>query len=333
MRLATIASYNQATHLHRCIWPFKWLAKDRPNFEWKVSTTDQVGGFEVLWLYNGMKFISKWGDVAALKRKGVRLVLTLDDTIWSHPEWRTDQPSTESINSVNLGCELADLIVTSTPALADEVRMPHKTVIGPNLIESAKYQTPTPPTDDDRIRIMWAGGGGHWADLQLIDKACCRIKEKWGEKVEFHFLGDGPDQLLRDHWGNGIALTRWYELDEHWYRLHTIRPHIVLAPLAECTFNNCKSNIRILEGWSLNAAVVSSPVGEYRLVRDHKDGLIAETENEWFVAIETLIQNEQLRHSLALSGHKRVREDWDWNNPNARKKWHPVLERLDKLAT
>jgi glycosyltransferase involved in cell wall biosynthesis len=289
-----------------------------------------VSGFDTLYIYGTLRNFDSWQRIVNLKRQGVRFVYTHDDSIWHHPEWRTDQPEPWHVSSVNLACELADLIVASTTKLAEVIGKPDKTVTCPNLMEVAGYQTPTPPQDDDRIRICWAGGGGHWADLQLVDEACCRIKEKWGQKVEFHFLGYGPDKLLRDHLGDGVHLTDWYPLIEHRYRLHTIRPHIVLAPLVPCTFNEVKSNIRVLEGWSLNAAVIASPVGEYeKVIRHCENALYAYDENDWFQKMDYLISTRRDREALALNGWSRVNEEWNWGNPTCRKKWSPVIEWLD----
>lgn len=333
MNIATIASYSSACHLHRCTLPFKHLSKDYPQHQWIVSTTDQVQGFDTYWLYNGFSSISHWYELAGLRRRlGVKLVLTLDDTIWSFPEWRQDKPKSEAVGSTTLGCQLADLIVVSTPALAEEVNLPQKTVIAPNLIEVDSYGLPQPPKDDDEIRIMFAGGGGHWADLELIDDALCRIKEKYGRKVHLYFVGYGPDRTLRDWWNNGLTFINWVDLRQYWNVINQIEPHICLAPLVDCTFNHCKSNLRIMESWACNAAVVASGVGEYRCIDDGFDGLICHSGDEWFRTLCHLIDDRTLREQIATTGYERVRREFDWSSANSRSKWKTAVERVLELG-
>jgi glycosyltransferase involved in cell wall biosynthesis len=334
VRLATVASYNSACHHHRCILPFRYLSQDAPQHEWVTYQSDPSAAYDVLWLY-GARAFTDWIEIANRKRKGMKLVWVVDDTLWNHPEWRHDQPSREHLASVNLACDVADLIVASTPALAEDVDRPHKTLVAPNLLEVGRYKRPSPPTDDDRIRILWSGSMTHKADLDVIDNALCRIMEKWQGKIEFHLLGAGPDKLLRDWWGgvgSGIEYTEWTHLSEYWYRIHQTQAHIELAPLHPCRFNQCKSAIRVQEAWAINAAVVASPVGEYRTVRDGVDGLVCGTEGEWFRAIDRLIADRTLREKLAQAGYQRVSEEWNWASKSSRAKWQPVVEKLDEWA-
>lgn len=325
------ASASSACHYHRVLCPFKYLSKDHPQHQWDIGLSDPTGPFDIIWVYGGQP-LSNVSEFARLKREGVRIVYGLDDSFWSWPAWRHDLPAKDTVGMVNLMCELADLIVASTPALAMEIGKPAKTVTCPNLLEVSRYRLSTPPADDDVIRICWSGSQTHKWDLDIVDDALCRIKEKWGDKVEFHFFGACPDRLLRDHWGDSLNLTEWSPFAEYWYRLHCARPHITVAPLHDCQFNVCKSGIRVQEAWAMNSAVVASPVGEYALVEDGVDGLVATDRDAWFSQIDRLIQSRQLRESLASAGWERVNRDWNWAAESARSKWAPVVEAIDTLV-
>lgn len=326
------ASYSVACHYHRIILPLRYLQKDYPEHRFEVGLSDPSGDYDALWVY-GSQPLSNTPEIASLKRKGVKIVYCLDDTYWSWPQWRHDVPSKEAVGMVDLLCELADHIVASTPALAEAINKPHKTTVGPNLLECDLYRCPTHPEDDGRIRIMWSGAAAHKGDLQLVDRACSRIIERYGSRVGFQFVGAGPDDTLRDHWNGGSCnLTDWFPLNQYWSVIRQVNPHIVLAPLVNCPFNVAKSNIRILESWAINAAVVASGVGEYRAVESEVDGLYAEDEDEWFDAMSQLIDDRQLRERLATTGYQRVKADFDWQNPNSRLKWKPTVEAIERLG-
>ena len=80
----------------------------------------------------------------------------------------------------------------------------------------------------------------------------------------------------------------------------------------------------------MNSALIASPVGEYQVVTDHKDGLLVSSEDEWFHAIDRLISDRKCRKSLTAEGWNKVNAEWNWKNPEARAKWKPVVDVLDR---
>lgn len=329
MRIFCPATYSSCCQVHRVIYPARHLSLDTPHHDWQTALTDPTGDYEALLVY-GAQPLSNFSQFGSLKRKGVKIIWTNDDSYHDWPTWRHDKPSAEVVGCVDLAAEIADLIVSSTPALAEEVGKPEKTVVCPNLLDVPAYRLSTPPADDGPIRILWSGSATHKHDLDLIDSACCRIKEKWKDRVEFYLFGAGPDRLLRDWWGKGVTLTEWIPLRDYWWHLHQARPHLTLCPLTDCHFNRAKSNIRVLEAWAMNSACVASAVGEYKVVRHGEDGLVAETEQCWFSSMDALISDRSLRESLAKTGYRRVTEEWNWSSKQARQKWQPLLTRLDE---
>ncbi len=331
MRIFGPASVSSACHLHRILLPFRHLQNDAPQHQWDIGLSDPSGPYDVLYCY-GSQPLNNAPEIASLKFKGVKIVYTIDDSFWSWAPWRHDVPTKESRGMVELLCELADHIVVSTPFLAEEIGRPHKTTVAPNLMDVKSYGCPTPP-DDDRIRIMWSGAAAHKGDLELIDGACCRVLEKYGpEKLEFQFVGAGPDRCLRDWWGIGANLTDWFPLNHYAGVIRQVRPTIALAPLADCGFNRAKSGIRCLEAHCVNAALVYTPLAEYAAVNEAGvTGLPASTEDEWFAAICRLVEDKPLREKLATEAYSRVKAEWDWNSVEARQKWAGVASAIDEL--
>jgi glycosyltransferase involved in cell wall biosynthesis len=232
---------------------------------------------------------------------------------------------------VNLMTELADHIVVSTPTLMEDVGKQWKTTIAPNLMEVGAYGCPTVSKDDGRLTISWIGAAAHKGDLQLIDRACNRIAKDYKDRVKFHFVGAGPDDTLRDNWGSNCHLTEWFPLVHYWDVLRQIRPHIVLAPLADCRFNWCKSNIRCLEAHCLNSALIYTPLAEYGAANvPNVTGLPATTEDEWYDAMALLIEDSTLREEVATNGHRQVCDEWNWESPNARQKWGYTMDAIER---
>jgi glycosyltransferase involved in cell wall biosynthesis len=75
-------------------------------------------------------------------------------------------------------------------------------------------------------------------------------------------------------------------------------------------------------------AVVASPVGEYKVVREGVDGLLAYTERDWYAALKKLIDDEAYRRELASTGRKRVEAEFNWTNPSCREPWREAIREL-----
>jgi len=257
MHIFAVADNNSPCHWHRTFLPFRYLSKDHSQHSWHIEQEQTPEPFDLFWLYGCVPFGSL-PEVLRLKREGVKILWTLDDLYWDFPKWRVRKPSDEQLATIQLMPTIADWCVYSTPELR---RQMGGGAVCPNLIEVNSYRVSEPATDQGPVRIAWAGASGHSGDLAVVDEACCAVRKHFGDRVEFHFVGAGPSKLVRDWVGNGVFVHPMVKLADYPHLMRQIRPHLTLAPLADCAFNACKSNIRILEGWALAAAVLASPVG------------------------------------------------------------------------
>ena len=65
-------------------------------------------------------------------------------------------------------------------------------------------------------------------------------------------------------------------------------------------------------------ATVVSPVGiNSEIVCDGVNGLWAASEDEWFTKLTLLINNEEMRHSLALKGRETVENNYSIDKVSA----------------
>ena len=313
---------------HRVQWPFKWLAKEFPNLDLDVSTNNPIGNYSYT-LTHGVPPLGNFLYIGKWKRSGSKWILSIDDDYTSVPEW-SPATMTEESKDLFANCyDLADVILTSTEALAEAVDRPEKTVVAPNLMQVADYDVvvPAPTIPGEKLRIMWAGSATHAGDFVDAEPAIEQLLRKYKDKIEFIFMGYCPGKLLRDYGNEGVVFEQGCSLNLYPKVLNKIRPHIVIAPLADIQFNACKSNIRVLEGWSLAAPVVASAVGEYKAVSHGVEGYLAKTTEEWFHYLDLLIQKQELREHLGYNGRKRVK-DFDWAVAENRQPWRDFIYQL-----
>ncbi|MDF1485787.1 glycosyltransferase [Ramlibacter sp. H39-3-26] len=105
-------------------------------------------------------------------------------------------------------------------------------------------------------RVGWAGGIGHRGDLELITDI---VKALAGE-VEWVFCGMCPD-ALRPYVHEFHAPV---PIDDYPSALAGLNLDLALAPLEHNLFNECKSNLRLLEYGACGFPVVCSDIRPYQ---------------------------------------------------------------------
>jgi glycosyltransferase involved in cell wall biosynthesis len=316
---------------HRILQPFRFLAPDIPHADLICSVDPGPRSYDA-YVLHGLPDASTFNTIGKWKRRGGKFVWSVDDDWLTVPEWNPAKPDDRALANYYVCRDLADAILCSTVHLASTFTLDgygHKVAVAPNLLDTRMYPPAghPPVAPGEPVRVLWAGGGTHAEDTAEVEAGISRVLDRLGPaKVEFHFFGSAPPPaVLRDHLHRGVTWVPHVEFARYWQRLADLRPHVVLAPLAECEFNRSKSSIRVLDSWALSAAVVASPVGEYRVVRHGETGVVADTPHDWEHLLLDLIGDHALRKRVALAGRAELERDWAWQSPAAREPWRQVV--------
>lgn len=151
--------------------------------------------------------------------------------------------------------ENADWLVVSTEPLAEAYAPFHhdirvaKNRLGVDLwgpLKSARRQSHKP-------RVGWAGGSSHTGDLEILLPF---IKELENE-VEWVFMGMKPDNVKCEY-HSGVPFDHYPE------KLASLNLDLALVPLEQNLFNECKSNLRLLELGACGVPVICTDIAPYR---------------------------------------------------------------------
>lgn len=103
--------------------------------------------------------------------------------------------------------------------------------------------------------------------------------------------------------------------DYETYMHHLSQADITLAPLENSFFNDCKSNIKFIEGAVFSIPVICSPSDAYaNSVENGKNGIIAYTKGDWEKAILDLANNKKKRLEIGEKAKRYIYENY---SPNA----------------
>ncbi|SBV36093.1 putative glycosyltransferase protein [uncultured Stenotrophomonas sp.] len=199
---------------------------------------------------------------------------------------------------------LVDRLVVSTPALAEAFAGMHPDIrIASNRLPPSWWKSlPAPQRNTGpKPRVGWAGGLSHTGDLEMIAGV---ITELAGE-VDWVFLGMCPEQL-RPHVAEfhpGVDITVYPRM------LARLNLDLAIAPLEQNRFNECKSNLRLLEYGACAVPVVCSDIRPYR-DDDLPVTRIRNRHRDWVGAIRDHLADATARAAAGDALRAVVQRDW-----------------------
>ena len=269
-----------------CQSPEEWLTLDYKQFDLIIFSR---------WL--GTKHYDVLKKIAD---SGTPYVVDIDDH-WILPKynpayWAYRKGIKQCVkDSINY----ADAVITTTPALAKEIRAINENVIiASNCLDYSHKQWEAEPMErTDKVKVGWVGGVTHEEDLKLIAD---QIK---GLDIEFYICGYTPGEI----WNRiaksmpdakiveGTSVFEYGEVYRHF--------DFVVAPLQDNKFNNCKSELKIVEASAYKKPIICSAVYPY-LYHGDNDGVLFVQHNEWRTAIQKLVDvGRSVRESMGVSNY------------------------------
>lgn len=201
---------------------------------------------------------------------------------------------------------LCDRFIVSTEPLSDTYRDLSADIrVVKNAIDTRQWGDLTPLRRQGRKpRIGWAGGISHTGDLEMIADVVAAL----ADEVEWVFMGMCPDSLrpfVRE-FHPGVAIDRYPAA------LAGLNLDLALAPLEINHFNECKSNLRLLEYGVLGYPVIATDITPYQ--GDFPVTLVKNRSRDWVAAIREHLSDfdELARRGDAMRQH--VLDHWALEN-------------------
>ncbi|RDS81862.1 glycosyltransferase [Dyella psychrodurans] len=149
-------------------------------------------------------------------------------------------------------------------------------------------------------RVGWGGGASHRGDLELITD----VVRDLANEVEWVFFGMCPDKLRPyvHEFHEGVPIT------EYPRKLASLNLDLALAPLEENLFNECKSNLRLLEYGACGYPVICSDIVCYR--DDLPVTRVKNRYKDWISAIRMHLDDLDATARMGDALRDAVRKDW-----------------------
>nr|WP_288466437.1 glycosyltransferase [uncultured Pseudomonas sp.] len=247
-------------------------------------------------------------------------VYELDDYLPNLPVksvHRAQMPK-DILKSMRRGLGYVDRFVVSTQALADACSGLHDDIrVIENCLPPAWWKGLAAGRNrSQKPRVGWAGGIGHTGDLEMIADVVLAL----ADEVDWVFMGMCPDKLRpavkEVHEGVDISVYP--------RALAALNLDLAVAPLEENLFNECKSNLRLLEYGACGFAVVCSDVRSYQ--GNLPVTRVKNRYRDWMDAIRMHVADLDATARAGEALHQQVMRDWMLEGDNLvawRRAWLP----------
>ena len=208
------------------------------------------------------------------------IIYDLDDLLWEVPTYNSYKKYFKVTNKKILRSFLveSDVVTCSTEPLAEEIKKLSGVTpeVLPNQIRGSDYRLPQKRTGD-KLRVGWAGSATHKDDLSLMENAITQSLDK----VEWHFLGYIPSYLK-----GKVVEHPYVPVDQYVQSLHSLNLDVAIAPLQVNRFNECKSNLKLIEFGAIGLPVITTDVYPY----GYNPGIkIKNGKNAWQTWLEAIL--------------------------------------------
>lgn len=263
--------------------------------------------------------------VLSLKRQGVKIVVDLDDFYQLNPEHYLASLYESNTHAIVAMVKLADVVIVTTEYLAYKIRHLNRNVV---VIRNAlPFDSGQFTLSNDRSSgtpIVWAGGASHEPDLRLVSNTFDdELLTIAGYEASQSITGQEWIKIRRNL-PNAKYKAAVKDLDNYMsvYESHAI----AIAPLVDNDFNNCKSNLKILEAGAKGIPIVCSKVLPYFNPVDARAVTYAENKAEWHYEIVKLLRNPNYREDRGLFLAEHVRTHYNLADANELRR--QVIESL-----
>lgn len=250
-------------------------------------------------------------------KREVPVVVDMDDDPHSVPSYNTaykafHRTAGEKKNLL-IHLHTADALTTTRETCKKALWRDSKhTYVLPNCTWPGDWQhLPRDPRrhDDKSVRLMFAGGHGHYGDLLVVKDAVTTLMEKYNGKggrpmLRLFFLGCTPDWVegwfkdTKNAHRNRCFYFHPAPISTYFKALRWVQPDIMIAPVEENTFNESKTEVKAIDCGVAGGALVCSDWATYDSV-PQEVCLKASSPAQWKASLEYLIEDKGARANLA----------------------------------
>ena len=243
-------------------------------------------------------------DKYRMAMPGIHIIQMVDDLLGEVPEKHPNRnfQVREGHQRMARALKQSDrLVVTTEPLIQHYQKYVRDVRLMPNCLDPQWSGLRLPRTVGRRLRVGWIGAGQHQGDLELVSQ----VVRETASEVDWVFMGMCTEEI-KPHIKEYHDFVSFVDYPK---KMSSLDLDIAIAPLEQNFFNECKSNLRLLEYGAMGWPVVCSDVFPYRTLNPPVIRC-ANDPAEWIGALRKLMADQRLRHQMGEQLHQWVNDNF-----------------------
>jgi len=328
MRIYTIGSRFSGVLFHRLFNPIMFMEKDYAMMSDKLDVVELEKGYDIVFINRYIPSIEIDQLCKFREQYGFKLIVDIDD-YWHLDPWHIlygRYPTQKVMDHI----KAADMVTCTNEQLYNEIKpINPKVEILPNALPYGQNQFGDHKTESEKVRFVYAGSVTHEKDIAILKNPMKRVASDKFVKEQSQFILCGYDPESK------ATLPTWHRMINDYlcgfkvdgyvrgalpieeYMNFYNEADVCLVPLVDSKFNNCKSNLKLLEAATKNAAVIGSNVLPYKGTK----GMIeVNNQAEWFENLKKVIKFATYRKEKGEELGEYCRQNFELINVNKARK-------------
>lgn len=264
-----------------------------------------VRDFDLVYLFREAALLGPPWFERKIARSGVPIVFDFDDAIF----FSYKSPSNGYLSYLKFPakaaeiCRISSHIMAGNQFLADYACEYNQNVtIVPTTIDTEKYRYLDKSEEPEPLTIGWSGS---FSTIQHLDTVRDVFQElARTEKFRLRVIGASSYEIP----GVDTEPIPWRSASE----LEDLSAiDIGVMPLPDDNWSKGKCGLKALQYMALGIPTICSPVGvNSTIIKEGKNGYLADGKDEWVKKIKLLIHSRHLRNELGQAGRETVEREY-----------------------
>lgn len=224
--------------------------------------------------------------------------------VWGEYDIPDTRPTDQQQRDAIAMTKLADWVVADSSYIKGVAEQfnPNVTWI-PDNVNLSIYKGQRAHTDTKPVRLIWSGISKKAQHLTLISSVLARLSD-----IELWLVSERKPTIIEELPKN--IEYRYIRFSDRRYAKSLLHCDIIISP--KRLFNAYEmghTEYKISLGMALGLAAVASPQPSYiEIINESRGGIIAQSESDWYEALNLLINDVELRRSMGARARKMVLE-------------------------
>lgn len=231
---------------------------------------------------------------------GKRMIYDFDDAIWI-PKTTKENKIVNWVKAfwkIKTICKWSYKVAGGNDFLCGHARnYAEKVILLPTSVDVLNKHNTLKNQETEKVVVGWTGSHSTMIYLDEVVPVLKKMVERLG--IEVVIISNKQPRFLIPN----LQYITWKEESE----IEDLSMlNIGVMPLTNDLWSEGKCGFKLIQYMALGIPAVASPVGVNKEIIDEENGFLCTSENEWYHALEKLVNDVELRKKMGAKGREKI---------------------------